>query len=167
MGLKVYDLPSGGLKDGAIATPSNDITFTWEYDQEELDKTEPLPKDIQIIKKTEPDASEDEVIILAKQKRYRKTKTQEFRKQYNEYEAEGRLNELPENNIFAPKFNPQTVPPELERQGGMAITMRPQAAVHMMKVEIPLPIIDELNEHIDKNIGKDYSKVLVLSLIHI
>ena len=86
MGLKVYDLPSGGLKDGAIATPSkNDITFTWEYNQEELDKTEPLPKDIQIIKKTEPDASEDEVIILAKQKRYRKNKTQEFRKQYNEY----------------------------------------------------------------------------------
>ena len=108
MGLKVYDLPSGGLKDGAIATPSNDITFTWEYDQEELDKTEPLPKDIQIIKKTEPDASEDEVIILAKQKRYRKNKTQEFRKQYNEYEKDGRLNELPLDNIFNPKFKPET-----------------------------------------------------------
>ena len=161
MGLKVYDLPSGGLKDGAIATPSNDITFTWEYDQEELDKTEPLPKDIQIIKKTEPDASEDEVIILAKQKRYRKNKTQEFRKQYNEYEAEGRLNELPENNIFAPKFNPQTVPPEFERQGGMAITMRPQAAVHMMKVEIPLEAIDELNTHIDENDIEDFSQNLV------
>ena len=161
MGLKVYDLPSGGLKDGAIATPSNDITFTWEYNQEELDKTEPLPKDIQIIKKTEPDASEDEVIILAKQKRYRKNKTQEFRKQYNEYEAEGRLNELPENNIFAPKFNPQTVPPEFERQGGMAITMRPQAAVHMMKVEIPLEAIDELNTHIDENDIEDFSQNLV------
>ena len=161
MGLKVYDLPSGGLKDGAIATPSNDITFTWTYDQEELDKTEPLPKDIQIIKKTEPDASEDEVIILAKQKRYRKNKTQEFRKQYNEYEAEGRLNELPENNIFAPKFNPQTVPPEFERQGGMAITMRPQAAVHMMKVEIPLEAIDELNTHIDENDIEDFSQNLV------
>ena len=161
MGLKVYDLPSGGLKDGAIATPSNDITFTWEYNQEELDKTEPLPKDIQIIKKTEPDASEDEVIILAKQKRYRKNKTQEFRKQYNEYEAEGRLNELPENNIFAPKFNPQTVAPEFERQGGMAITMRPQAAVHMMKVEIPLEAIDELNTHIDENDIEDFSQNLV------
>jgi len=161
MGLKVYDLPSGGLKDGAIATPSNDITFTWTYDQEELDKTEPLPKDIQIIKKTEPDASEDEVIILAKQKRYRKNKTQEFRKQYNEYEAEGRLNELPENNIFAPKFNPQTVAPEFERQGGMAITMRPQAAVHMMKVEIPLEAIDELNTHIDENDIEDFSQNLV------
>ena len=163
MGLKVYDLPSGGLKDGAIATPSNDITFTWEYNQEELDKTEPLPKDIQIIKKTEPDASEDEVIILAKQKRYRKNKTQEFRKQYNEYEAEGRLNELPENNIFAPKFNPQTVPPEFERQGGMAITMRPQAAVHMMKVEIPLEAIDELNTHIEEELdgAVDFSDKLV------
>ena len=161
MGLKVYDLPSGGLKDGAIATPSNDITFTWEYDQEELDKTEPLPKDIQIIKKTEPDASEEEVLYLAKQKRYRKNKTQEFRKQYNEYEAEGRLNELPENNIFAPKFNPQTVPPEFERQGGMSITMRPQAAVHMMKVEIPLEAIDELNTHIDENDIEDFSQNLV------
>ena len=60
MGLKVYDLPPGGLEDGAVATPSKDVTFTWTYNQEELDKTEPLPKDIQIIKKTEPDASEDE-----------------------------------------------------------------------------------------------------------
>jgi hypothetical protein len=161
MGLKVYDLPSGGLKDGAIATPSNDITFTWEYDQEELDKTEPLPKDIQIIKKTEPDASEDEVIILAKQKRYRKNKTQEFRKQYNEYEKEGKLEELPDTNIFSPKFNPQTVPPEFERQGGMAITMRPQAAVHMMKVEMPLEAIDELNTHIDETDIEDFSQNLV------
>ena len=164
MGLKAYDLPPGGLENGAVATPSNDVTFTWTYDQEELAKTEPLPKDIELIKKTEPDASEEEILVLAKQKRYRKTKTQEFRKQYNEYEAEGRLNELPENNIFAPKFNPQTVPPELERQGGMAITMRPQAAVHMMKVEIPLPIIDELNDHIDNNLivnAEDFSDKLV------
>ena len=84
MGLKVYDLPPGGLEDGAVATPSKDVTFTWTYNQEELDKIEPLPKDIQIIKKTEPDASEEEVIVLAKQKRYRKTKTIEMRKQYEE-----------------------------------------------------------------------------------
>ena len=162
MGITTYDLPPGGLKDGEIATPSkDDVTFTWVYDQEELDKIKPTERDITNVKNATPNLSDEEVLIEAKQKRYRKTKTQEFRKQYHEYEKEGRLNELPEDNIFAPKFNPQTVPPELERQGGMAITMRPQAAVHMMKVEIPLPIIDELNEHIDKNIGKDYSKVLV------
>ena len=153
MGIKTYDLPPGGLKDGEIATPSkDDVTFTWVYNQEELDKIKPTERDITNVKNATPNLSDEEVLIEAKQKRYRKTKTQEFRKQYHEYEKEGRLNELPEDNIFAPKFNPQTVPPELERQGGMAITMRPQAAVHMMKVEIPLPIIDELNEHIDKNI---------------
>ena len=50
MGLKVYDLPPGGLEDGAVATPSNDVTFTWTYDQEELAKIEPLPKDIEKLK---------------------------------------------------------------------------------------------------------------------
>ena len=148
MGLKVYDLPPGGLENNAVATPSNDITFTWTYDQEELDKTEPLPKDIQIIKKTEPDASEDEVITLAKQKRYRKTKTIEMRKQYEDFEKEGKLEELPLYNIFNPKFQP-TPPPS---ENGMSIVMRPQAAVHMMKVEIPLEAIDELNTHIEEEL---------------
>ena len=168
MGIKTYDLPPGGLKDGEIAKPSeDDKTFIWQYPQDELEKVEPTQSDINIYRKMSDGdkhdivLTEEEIFEEARKKRYRKIKTQEFRKQYNEYEAEGRLNELPENNIFAPKFNPQTVPPELENQGGMAITMRPQPAVHMMKVEIPLPIVDELNEHIDKNIGKDYSKLLV------
>ena len=159
MGLKVYDLPPGGLEDGAVATPSKDVTFTWTYNQEELDKTEPLPKDIQIIKKTEPDASEDEVITLAKQKRYRKTKTIEMRKQYEEYEKEGKLEELPLDNIFNPKFQPAPPPSE----NGMSIVMRPQAAVHMMKVEIPLEAIDELNTHIEEELDGaiDFSDKLV------
>ena len=28
MALKVYDLPPGGLENNAVATPSNDVTFT-------------------------------------------------------------------------------------------------------------------------------------------
>ena len=32
MGLKAYDVPAGGLVDGAVMTPSNDVTFTWTYD---------------------------------------------------------------------------------------------------------------------------------------
>ena len=157
MGLKVYDLPPGGLENNAVATPSNDVTFTWTYDQEELAKIEPLPKDIQIIKKTEPDASEDEVITLAKQKRYRKTKTIEMRKQYEDFEKEGKLEELPLDNIFNLKFQP-TPPPS---ENGMSIVMRPQAAVHMMKVEIPLEAIDELNTHIDETGVEDFSQNLV------
>ena len=159
MGIKTYDLPPGGLENNAVATPSNDVTFTWTYDQEELAKIEPLPKDIQIIKKTEPDASEDEVITLAKQKRYRKTKTIEMRKQYEDFEKEGKLEELPLDNIFNLKFQP-TPPPS---ENGMSIVMRPQAAVHMMKVEIPLEAIDELNTHIEEELdgAVDFSDKLV------
>jgi hypothetical protein len=160
MGLKVYDLPPGGLENNAVATPSNDVTFIWTYDQEELDKTEPLPKDIQIIKKTEPDASEDEVITLAKQKRYRKTKTIEMRKQYEDFEKEGKLEELPLDNIFNPKFQP-TPPPS---ENGMTIVMRPQVAVHMMKVEIPSKVIEVINSHIDDELipnADDFSSNLV------
>ena len=42
--------------------------------------------------------------------------------------------------------------------------MRTKLAVHMMKVEIPLNVIDELNDHIDKvviPVNDDYSDGLV------
>ena len=161
MGLKAYDVPPGGLVDGAVMTPSNDVTFTWTYDQEELDKTEPTEKDIANIKKASPELSEEEVLVKAKQKRYRKTKTQEMKKEYNEYESEGRLNEVPDTNMFSPKFQPEPVYPGTENQGGLPIIMRPQAAVHMMKVEIPLPVIDEINLYVDDNNGEDFSEKLV------
>ena len=161
MGLKAYDVPAGGLVDGAVMTPSNDVTFTWTYDQEELDKTEPTEKDIANIKKASPELSEEEVLVKAKQKRYRKTKTQEMKKEYNEYESEGRLNEVPDTNMFSPKFQPEPVYPGTENQGGLPIIMRPQAAVHMMKVEIPLPVIDEINSYVDDNNGEDFSEKLV------
>ena len=163
MGLKAYDVPAGGLVDGAVMTPSNDVTFTWTYDQEELDKTEPTEKDIAIVKKSNPELSEEEVLVEAKQKRYRKTKTQEMKKEYNEYESEGRLNEVPDTNMFSPKFKPEPVYPGTENQGGLPIIMRPQAAVHMMKVEIPLEAIDELNTHIEEELdgAVDFSDKLV------
>ena len=161
MGLKAYDVPAGGLVDGAVMTPSNDINFVWTYNQEELDKTEPTEKDIANIKKASPELSEEEVLVKAKQKRYRKTKTQEMKKEYNEYESEGRLNEVPDTNMFSPKFQPEPVYPGTENQGGLPIIMRPQAAVHMMKVEIPLPVIDEINSYVDDNNGEDFSEKLV------
>ena len=161
MGLKAYDVPAGGLVDGAVMTPSNDINFVWTYNQEELDKTEPTEKDIANIKKASPELSEEEVLVEAKQKRYRKTKTQEMKKEYAEYESEGRLNEVPDTNMFSPKFQPEPVYPGTENQGGLPIIMRPQAAVHMMKVEIPLPVIDEINSYVDDNNGEDSSEKLV------
>ena len=46
--------------------------------------------------------------------------------------------------------------------------MRTKLAVHMMKVEIPLNVIDELNDHIDKVVipaNDDYSDGLVGQMI--
>jgi hypothetical protein len=48
--------------------------------------------------------------------------------------------------------------------GGMAISMRPKIAVNLMRVEFPLDIITELNDHIDNELipnGKDASGGLV------
>ena len=68
MGITTYDLPPGGLKDGEIATPSkDDVTFTWVYDQEELDKIKPTERDITNVKNATPNLSDEEVLIQAKQ----------------------------------------------------------------------------------------------------
>jgi hypothetical protein len=82
-----------------------------------------------------------------------------MRKQYEDFEKEGKLEKLPLDNIFNPKFQP-TPPPS---ENGMSIVMRPQAAVHMMKVEIPLEAIDELNTHIEEELdgAVDFSDKLV------
>ena len=137
MGLKSYDLPPGGLTNGAVATPSNDVTFTWTYDQEEVAKIEPTEKDIKNVKISMPGISDEEVLIEAK---------------------------LPLNNIFNPKFQPETQMPGTESQGGMTIVMRPQVAVHMMKVEIPSKVIEVINSHIDDELipnADDFSSNLV------
>ena len=42
--------------------------------------------------------------------------------------------------------------------------MRPQLAVNMMKVDIPIAVINEINEHIEQTLipeDKDFSKNLV------
>ena len=54
--------------------------------------------------------------------------------------------------------------PGTESQGGMTIVMRPQVAVHMMKVEIPSKVIEVINSHIDDELipnADDFSSNLV------
>ena len=103
MGIKTYDLPPGGLKDGEIAKPSeDDKTFIWQYPQDELEKVEPTQSDINIYRKMSDGDKHDivltekEIFEEARKKRYRKIKTQEFRKQYNEYlkEENDRYNKI-------------------------------------------------------------------------
>ena len=53
---------------------------------------------------------------------------------------------------------------DLEKTDGIKAAMRTKLAVHMMKVEIPLNVIDVINEHIDNDVipaNDDYSDGLV------
>ena len=51
-----------------------------------------------------------------------------------------------------------------QKQQGMQIAMRPKVAVNVMRVQFPLEVIDEINDHIDDTIipnNVDYSPNLV------
>jgi len=159
MGIKGYDVPDG-LQDGTVAVPAKDNVFVWEYDQEEFYKIVPTEKDIANIKRVKPNFAEEEVLIEAKQKRYRKNKTIECRTEYEQYEKDGKLDKLPTTNIFHPTYSGA---PIVEKGPGLSIVMRPRIALQMMKVEIPSAVIDDINNYIDDSIipnAKDYSSKL-------
>ena len=124
MGLKMFDLPPGGLADGAVA---------------EVDKENSTSKDIKPEIITEQVSPEDPI--------HKKVKmpdgttypegSDEYAKIVEEYKLE---------------------------KPGIKAAMRTKLAVHMMKVEIPLEVIDELNDHIDNVVipaNDDYSDGLV------
>jgi len=63
-------------------------------------------------------------------------------------------------------FHPQTTGAPIPAKQGtsLGIVMRPQLAVNMMKVDIPIAVINEINEHIEQTLipeDKDFSKNLV------
>jgi hypothetical protein len=95
--VQIFDLPPGGLQDGAVA--------------QEVDMVgNPIKRDKDIKSKVVVTESEDD----------------------------------------DPRFaTPTPEKPAGSNAGGMAISMRSKLAVHIMRVEIPLDVIDELNGHID------------------
>ena len=124
MGLKMFDLPPDGLKDGAVAT----------VDKENSTSTEVIP---QII--TEQVSPDDPI-----KKKVKMPDGATYPEGSDEYDRIVEEYKLEKPSIKA--------------------AMRTKLAVHMMKVEIPEQVIDELNDHIDKVIipaNDDYSDGLV------
>ena len=124
MGLKMFDLPPGGLADGAVA----------EVDKEQSTSTEIKPQII--TEQVSPDDPIKKKVKMPDGATYPEG-SDEYDKIVKEYKLE---------------------------KPGIKAAMRTKLAVHMMKVEIPEQVIDELNDHIDKvNIpaNDDYSDGLV------
>ena len=80
----------------------------------------------------------DNVTDLEKEKEERRKKSRELAAEYNRRQESGEdTSELEGNKV------------EQKNPSGLEIAMRPKAAVHIMKVEFPLNVIEEFNTHID------------------
>ena len=146
-------------------------------------------KNMMLAKKAHPEATPEELKIKFLEKRARKMKTQFDQQEYDKFDKEGKLNELPKTNSFHPEYiNPhaekekeETAQPEPQPQsediskdgstnpGGLQVAMRPKLAVNIMRIQFPEDVMSEINEHIDNTIipaNKDYSKGLVGQISH-
>ena len=120
----------------------------------------------------DPTSAETQLEEYITHKRKSALKKADDRKEYDEYEKEGKLSELSEDNFFHPKntvggvagHDSVDVVDVDGQNAGMKINMRPQLAVNIMKVEFPEEILVELNDHVDTEIipnNTDHLKRLV------
>ena len=122
-----------------------------------------MAEDIQLIKRKEFINAEANVAEKATERK-EETEKEERRRKSRELAAEyNRRQEAGEDlTEFYGNIDPNS---ELARQNaGMQIAMRPKLAVNVMRVQLPLEVMDELNEHIDDTIipnDVDYSPGLV------
>ena len=146
-------------------------------------------KNLMLAKKAHPEATPEELKIKFLEKRARKMKTQFDQQEYDKFDKEGKLKDLPITNSFHPEYiNPhaekekeKTAQPEPQPQsediskdgntnpGGLQVAMRPKLAVNIMRIQFPEDVMSEINEHIDNVIipaNKDYSKGLVGQISH-
>ena len=146
-------------------------------------------KNLMLAKKAHPEATPEELKIKFLEKRARKMKTQFDQQEYDRFDKDGKLKELPVTNSFHPEYiNPhaekekeETAQPEPQPQsediskdgstnpGGLQVAMRPKLAVNIMRIQFPEDVMSEINEHIDNTIipsNKDYSKGLVGQISH-
>ena len=80
----------------------------------------------------------DNVVDIDAEKEEKRRKSRELAAEYNRRQESGEdTSELEGNKV------------EQKNPSGLEIAMRPKAAVHIMKVEFPLNVMEEFNAHID------------------
>ena len=143
--VRIFDLPGGGLKDGAVAV---------EVDENGNPVNKNNQYDLNLIPKT--DFINDE------------------NRKYSDSGVNSKVS-VTETEHNPPDFStPTEENPAGSNPSGLKISIRPKLAVNVMRVEFPLEIINEINQHIDDvlvpakvddpifgSIGKDHSSGLV------
>ena len=130
----------------------------------------------EVYKNQNPNATDEDAQLYVDNKRKRKIKIAQDKVIFTELEKkledENRMDdlasELSEDNYFHPIHFTQAEEdgaiPVDPNGGKILVNMRPQLAVNIMCVDLPLDIIDELNDHIDNTIipnNEDFSNKLI------
>jgi hypothetical protein len=153
MGIKIFDLPPNGLKDGAVADMN-------------LDQSIATPNEV-LSRNVEKDGTENKVLndevgvaVRAEIISERVSPDDPLVRKYVQYDANDNIvSSDPEgSDEFAAAVGE-------EGQSGVKASMKTMLALHMLRVELPIEVIDEINSHIDETIEnshqRDASKGLV------
>ena len=152
MGIKIFDLPPGGLKDGGKAELNTEQSI--ETPDEVLSRNVEKNKDDVKVTKTNSDevgsAVRGEIITE------RVSPEDPPVRKYVQYDANDNIvSSDPEGSEeFAAAVGDQ------DKNRVMA-SMKTKMALHMLRVELPMDVIDEINSHIDESKTEDASNGLV------
>ena len=141
MGIKIFDLPPNGLKDGAVA----DINPEQSISTEKEVLTRNVEKDGTETKITKD--NEIGPVVRGEIIEERTSPEDPIVRKYVQYDANDRIvSSDPEGSEeFIAAVGEQG-------QSGVRASMKTKMALHMLRVELPLEVIDEINSHIEEEL---------------
>jgi len=141
MGIKIFDLPPNGLKDGAVA----DINPEQSISTEKEVLTRNVEKDGTETKITKD--NEIGPVVRGEIIEERTSPEDPLVRKYVQYDANDRIvSSDPEGSEeFIAAVGEQG-------QSGVRASMKTKMALHMLRVELPLEVVDEINSHIEEEL---------------
>ena len=141
MGIKIFDLPPNGLKDGAVAVANEEQSI--ETPNEVISNN--IETDGDNVKVTKFNADEVGPAVRGEVITEQVSPEDPPVRKYVQYDDQDRVvSSDPEGSEeFANAVGEQG-------QGGVKASMKTKMALHMLRVELPLEVVDEINSHIDE-----------------
>ena len=140
MGIKIFDLPPDGLKDGAVAN-ANDVQSISTPNEVLVRNVELDGTETKVLKKNEVGVAIRGEIVTEQTS----PDDPPIRK-YVQYDAEDKI--VSSDPEGSDEFNAMVT--EVSK---VKASMKTKMALHMLRVELPMEVIDEINSHIDETIS--------------
>jgi len=140
MGIKIFDLPPDGLKDGAVAN-ANDVQSISTPNEVLVRNVELDGTETKVLKKNEVGVAIRGEIVTEQTS----PNDPPIRK-YVQYDAEDKI--VSSDPEGSDEFNAMVT--EVSK---VKASMKTKMALHMLRVELPMEVIDEINSHIDETIS--------------